>query len=443
MTLVVAAVITADAEAMVGLRLLIALALGLTISAAGAGREVSAFELYDRIIDVLKLDYINPRGVNLDALSANYRPEVERACKGRSTCPYSAVEPIVERMILGIDDAHLDYSSPTVISRQARPGFVWNTAQLGFVPVANRTAVSVWLVQPGGVAEKAGIHTGDRITRVNVKDTEASVILRALLESERNTKPVKLEVVTPGREKRTVRLEPSTSSTQNRASAKPSLRMVGQTAVITVQTFVIENYNGDTLRAASQALHDLVLKAISNQATGIVLDLRNNGGGDQFPAYSLACAFVKRLKRVYTNKKGVSQVVSCEGAANTSVTYPQESDTVFEINVEHPSQWDGPLAVLTSRYTMSAAENLTDILQSQKRAIVVGAPTKGALGTSGDGVERFRNDAALNYGTQRITNDDLKPLPARVTPDILVPLDPDTIASGRDVQLERAIAAFR
>ncbi len=438
MEMVAAADQNPDADFMIRMCANALIISALLIGTLVRAQSSSALELFDQVSDVLKRDYINPRNLDLTAYFKSFRVDLERACKTQPSCTYMMAEPIIRRMIDGVGDAHLDYSSPTMPERRNRPGNALNYAQLGFAPTTDGKTVAIFMVQPHGPADKARIRPGDQITRADAKAIQASDIMKHLLESELHALPITLEILSSDGKKRSVRLLPTTSP-----DARPWLRFIGDTAVLTIPTFEIADYSDDKLRMAMQALHDLVRQATERRAARLVLDLRNNGGGIRYVSYSLACALVDHLTRVYTDKQGSQDVVKCSGASQTSVVYADEPGKAYEFDVANPSYWTGPLAVLVSRYTMSAAEDLSNVLQAAKRAVIVGEPTMGALGTAADGFERLVNKGTLKFSLKRYTDLDGKPLADRIAPDLLIPLNPKIISKGRDTQLDAAISAIK
>ncbi len=94
---------------------------------------------------------------------------------------------------------------------------------------------------------------------------------------------------------------------------------------------------------------------------GVILDLRNNAGGLLPQAVSVTGLFIS---------KGI--VVSVKD--NTGQTQHLR-------NVENGKIWDGPLIVLTSRTSASAAEIVAQTLQDYGRAIVIGDPETFGKGT--------------------------------------------------------------
>jgi carboxyl-terminal processing protease len=105
----------------------------------------------------------------------------------------------------------------------------------------------------------------------------------------------------------------------------------------------------------------LLRKLAQEKVSGIVLDLRRNGGGSLEEAINLTGLFIK--------EGPVVQVKDPSG----QVLQDEDSD---------PAVWyDGPLIVLTSRFSASASEILAGALQDYGRALVVGDSTTHGKGT--------------------------------------------------------------
>ena len=113
--------------------------------------------------------------------------------------------------------------------------------------------------------------------------------------------------------------------------------------------------------SATNDVEQLLRKLITAGAKGIVLDLRRNGGGLLSEAVDLTGLFIA--------KGPVVQVKDSIG--RVEVRSDENSRTV----------WDGPLAVLTSRYSASASEIVAGALQNYGRALVVGANSTHGKGT--------------------------------------------------------------
>lgn len=105
----------------------------------------------------------------------------------------------------------------------------------------------------------------------------------------------------------------------------------------------------------------LIKKLKAENVNGIILDLRKNGGGSLEEAINLTGLFIK--------EGPVVQVKDSDG------TISVDSDNNPEV------AYDGPLIVLTSRFSASASEILAAALQDYKRAIVVGDVSTHGKGT--------------------------------------------------------------
>jgi len=105
----------------------------------------------------------------------------------------------------------------------------------------------------------------------------------------------------------------------------------------------------------------LITKLKQENISGLVLDLRRNGGGSLEEAIRLTGLFIK--------EGPVVQVKDSEGAI-------QEDDD------DDPSVlYDGPLIVLTSRFSASASEILAGALQDYGRALILGDASTHGKGT--------------------------------------------------------------
>ncbi|MBI5386628.1 MAG: carboxy terminal-processing peptidase [Verrucomicrobia bacterium] len=105
----------------------------------------------------------------------------------------------------------------------------------------------------------------------------------------------------------------------------------------------------------------LLTKLKQEEVKGVILDLRHNGGGSLEEAINLTGLFIKQGP--------VVQVRDSNG------TITVDSDTDEEVVC------DGPLIVLTSRFSASASEILAGALQDYGRAVVVGDVSTHGKGT--------------------------------------------------------------
>ncbi|NND45744.1 MAG: carboxy terminal-processing peptidase [Xanthomonadales bacterium] len=136
------------------------------------------------------------------------------------------------------------------------------------------------------------------------------------------------------------------------------LRKIG---VIDLPVFYLD-FNGRALnlpgyRSSTRDVRRLIEEMKAEGVEGIIVDLRDNGGGSLLEATTLTGLFI--------DEGPVVQVRNSSGAIST------EKDT------EAGMAWDGPLAVLVNRYSASASEIFAAAIQDYGRGLVIGETTFG------------------------------------------------------------------
>lgn len=110
-------------------------------------------------------------------------------------------------------------------------------------------------------------------------------------------------------------------------------------------------------RSSTRDVRRLIDEMKAEGITGLVVDLRNNGGGSLLEATTLTGLFI--------DEGPVVQVRNSSGRIST------EEDT------DPGMAWDGPLAVLVNRYSASASEIFAAAIQDYGRGLVIGETTFG------------------------------------------------------------------
>jgi carboxyl-terminal processing protease len=118
---------------------------------------------------------------------------------------------------------------------------------------------------------------------------------------------------------------------------------------------------GAAPRSATADVARLLTKLKKEHVCGVILDLRGNGGGSLEEAIGLTGLFIRQ-----------GPVVQIRG---------REGDVEVGADKDSSVQYDGPLVVLTSRFSASASEILAGALQDYGRAVVVGDPSTFGKGT--------------------------------------------------------------
>jgi carboxyl-terminal processing protease len=127
-------------------------------------------------------------------------------------------------------------------------------------------------------------------------------------------------------------------------------------------TFDLEGDQAGTERKSTTSdVAKLLRKLMDEKVDGVVLDLRRNGGGSLEEAINLTGLFIK------------------EG---TVVRVKDSNGNIFDEKDTDPAiLYDGPLVVLTSRFSASASEILAGALQDYQRAVIVGDSSTHGKGT--------------------------------------------------------------
>jgi carboxyl-terminal processing protease len=110
-------------------------------------------------------------------------------------------------------------------------------------------------------------------------------------------------------------------------------------------------------RSSTRDVQRLIGELRDQGVQGIVVDLRNNGGGSLLEATTLTGLFI--------DKGPVVQVRNSSGRIS------------LEEDVDPGMAWEGPLAVLVNRYSASASEIFAAAIQDYGRGVVIGEPTFG------------------------------------------------------------------
>ena len=134
-------------------------------------------------------------------------------------------------------------------------------------------------------------------------------------------------------------------------------------------------------RSCSKDIAAELEKLKDQNVDGIILDIRNNGGGSLRDVVDMAGLFVEKGPMVQVKPKGKAPYV-----------LEDEDPTV---------QYDGPLIIMTNDFSVSASEILAAALQDYKRAVIVGSPSTFGKGS----VQRF---FSLDRGVRGVN--DFKPL---------------------------------
>jgi carboxyl-terminal processing protease len=229
---------------------------------------------------------------------------------------------------------------------------------------------------PGGPAERGKVlKPGDRIVAVaqgkngepvDVVDMKVDKVVEMIRGPKGTT--VRLTIIpadaTDPATRKVVEIVRDEVKIEEQAAKARIIEMPGangaptRIGVVELPTFYQDPDKG---KSATDDIALLLKKLEEQKVSGVILDLRRNGGGLLPEAVSLTGLFIKQGPVVQVkDSRGSIRVESDEDA---SVAY------------------DGPLVVLTSRFSASASEIVTGALQDYGRAIVIGDASTYGKGT--------------------------------------------------------------
>jgi len=137
-------------------------------------------------------------------------------------------------------------------------------------------------------------------------------------------------------------------------------------------------------RSATTDTARLLAELKAAQVDGVVMDLRENGGGSLVEAVELTGLFIDKGPVVQVRESGGRVAVENDDEAGVA--------------------WDGPLAVLVNRSSASATEIFAAAIQDYGRGLIVGEPTfgKGTVQNLID-LDRWPQKSGPQFGQVKLT----------------------------------------
>ena len=249
--------------------------------------------------------------------------------------------------MLRVLDPHSNFFDPKAneLFRESQAGRYYGVGMFIWAPEGK---VMVQVPFQGSPAFRAGLRPGDAIISVNDKNTEKLTVsdVSALLKGPRGT-PAQIVV------KRTGKPDPLTFNIIRDQVPRPSVTFsfFAKPGVAFVK---IDAFNENTSKEVDQALARLDESKIE----GLILDLRDNGGGLVQECVNVADRFLHKGQGI----------VSHHGRASAEATFSAK-------NGARGPQY--PIVVLVNRGTASASEILAGALQDHDRAWILGDSTFG------------------------------------------------------------------
>jgi len=380
------------------------------------------------IKDELKKEYYDPEFHGMD-VEARFKTADEKIKEAESV---GHVFGIIGQVLLDLNDSHTFFIPPW---RANRTEYGWQMLAVG-------DKVVVIAVKPGSDAEKKGVKVGDQVLSLHgfQPSREALWKLTYMFYALRPQAGLQVVLQSPeGQQRQLVvmanvkqgkaMLDLSRSSPGGGADYGDFLRELEEEDRLNRQRYVEVGDNlfiwkMPSFEASEQVVEDTMRKARKREA--LILDLRGNPGGyvstlEWFTGYF----FDKQIK--IADLKGRKEMK------------PQTSQPHSDRNFK------GKLIVLVDSRSASAAEIFARVIQLEKRGVVIGDRTSGAVMQARGFSKMLGMGEGVFYGAS-ITNADVIMADGKslervgVTPDeLLLPTNAD-LAARRDPALSRAAA---
>ena len=273
-------------------------------------------------------------------------------------------------------DPHTEYFAP-VEYQQFKTQMSLKLEGIGVELQGDDDYVKIARVLPGSPAAKSGaLHTGDRIAAVAQGDDAdfvdvAGWKLDDVVRLTRGPKGTVLRLkvlpvgARPGSPQKSIRLVRDAIRLADEAARSDVIELprkggTTRVGVIRVPEFYVDadaraegkqEYNSVS-RDVRKLLQDLEAKHVD----GVIVDIRNNGGGSVQEAADLAGLFIPRGPMVQL--RGSDDHIDVVRSTTTPV-------------------YTGPLAVLVDRLSASASEIFAAAIQDYRRGVIIGSDTYG------------------------------------------------------------------
>lgn len=303
-------------------------------------------------------------------------------------------------------DPHTDYFTPRT-AENFNQSMSLSLEGIGAVLQRQDDLVAIREIVPGGPADLSGkLKVGDRIVAVGqgksgpmtdvigwrIDDVVAQI--RGKKDTQVRIEYIPVEAGIDGKHaqitivRQKIKLEEQAAKSEIislPANAGEPARRIGVIKLPAFyQDFEGRRRNPNDFNSATRDIAKLLAQFKTQNVDGVVMDLRNNGGGSLDEAVQLTGLFIDKGPVVQQRESGGRVQVY--------------SDTVAGV------AWDGPLAVLINRASASASEIFAGAIQDYGRGLVIGETSfgKGTVQNMAD-LDRWPANEAPRFGSVKLT----------------------------------------
>ena len=306
----------------------------------------------------------------------------------------------------GAIDPHTDYFTPRT-AENFNQSMSLSLEGIGAVLQRQDDLVAVREIVPGGPADLSGkLKVGDRIVAVGqgksgpmtdvigwrIDDVVAQI--RGKKDTQVRIEYIPVEAGIDGKHaqvtitRQKVKLEEQAAKAETitlPASAGEPARRIGVIKLPAFyQDFEGRRRNPNDFNSATRDIAKLLAQFKAQGVDGVVMDLRNNGGGSLDEAVELTGLFIDKGPVVQVRESGGRVTVNSDRKTGVA--------------------WDGPLAVLINRASASASEIFAGAIQDYGRGLVIGETSfgKGTVQNMVD-LDRWPVNEAPRFGSVKLT----------------------------------------
>lgn len=306
-----------------------------------------------------------------ETLTKRYQTQLNRLQQNTAEDAFS----IFANAYSGLYDPHTNYFSPRS-SENFNINMRLSLEGIGAVLQSEDEHTKVVRLVTAGPADKQGqLKPADLIVGVGQgEDGEIVDVvgwrLDEVVDKIRGPKDstVRLEILrksAEGKSSRTINIVRNKVKLEEQAAQKKLIELerngnVRKIGVISIPTFYIDfralQAGDPNYRSTTRDVERLLTELIKDGAEGLIVDLRNNGGGSLKESVDLSGLFIEQGPVV------------------------QIKDSIGRIRVESdydPTFFDIPLIVMVNRLSASASEIFAGAIKDYNRGLIVGSPTFG------------------------------------------------------------------
>lgn len=336
-------------------------------------------QLNDLWLKRMKNDILNlklsekPEGNVKELLEKRYKNQLNRSGQLKSEDVFRIYMNSFTRMY----DPHTQYFSPRA-SEDFNIRMSLSLEGIGALLQTENEFTKVLRLVPAGPADKSNLlKAGDRIIAVGQgSDSELVDVIGwrlddvvQLIRGPKDT-VVQLKIIpstaTDDHQTKIIKITRNTVKLEEQAAKKKIVTVDDKgkpfkIGIITIPAFYIDfnayQSGAPDYKSTTRDVEKLLDECKAEHVDGIIIDLRENGGGALHEATSLTGLFIK-----------TGPTVIVRSSNNNFSVYPDDNPDIA---------YAGPLAVLVNRMSASASEIFAGAIRDQKRGIILGSQTFG------------------------------------------------------------------